>query len=435
MKISTVENTVFLMQAITRTALFVILLFSPIVSNAEPEVEVMHWWNRGGDLRAMQVIRDEFEHRGGIWFDVAGDDSIDVLNTAVSRMIKGYAPTLVQWNSAWEVTEIRNLGLLNTLNMETSNYLHNAFIDNVLDMIMVNGEIVAIPVNVHSENWLWYKPDNLPDNGPRVMADWKAFLEFAESLAETGKIALAVGDTPRQQRALFNNVLLGVAGQDLFQRIYYDLDVGALSTKGFSQALATYAKLREYSHSFGEGRWDQQLAAVAANKAFTVNMGDWAKGEFRNLGLKLGRDYDCAPAPGTGDHIVLVIDAFVLGQVSEKNEKQGQQLFMDVVTNPVVSETFNYLKGSLSPLREIDTEGLDKCSQVAHTILKTRGKAIKPHASIGDRGFLADIDHLISELWTGCMVSTEWTTDFSTLLKREKMKRISKSNFSQHVVE
>lgn len=415
----------------TSFASIVLLLSSiPLPGNAQTEIEVMHWWSRGGEKRAMQVLRDEFELRGGTWYDVPGENSISVLNTAVSRMAKGYAPTLVQWNSSWEVSQIRNLGLLNHLDQESASFLRSAFIDNVLDMIMVNGEIVAIPVNVHSENWLWYKPASLADHGQTALSNWSEFLDFAQTLSESGQVAIAVGNQPHQQRTLFNNVLLGVAGQDIFQRIYNNLDISALKTTEFQQAVNIYTKLKKYSHSFGDGRWEQQLAAVAASKAFTVSMGDWAKGEFRNLGLKLGRDYDCAPAPGTADNIVLVIDAFVLGQVSNNSEKLGQQLFMDVVTDPVVSETFNYLKGSLSPLRETDSRGLDKCSSVAHNTLNKRGKAIKPHASIGDRGFITSMDHLIARLWSGNSTSTGWITEFSQLIEQEKIKRASNSQFS-----
>ena len=71
----------------TSFASIVLLLSSiPLPGNAQTEIEVMHWWSRGGEKRAMQVLRDEFELRGGTWYDVPGENSISVLNTAVSRM-------------------------------------------------------------------------------------------------------------------------------------------------------------------------------------------------------------------------------------------------------------------------------------------------------------------------------------------------------------
>lgn len=407
---------------------FIILwsVFLPVYSaHAEPQIEVMHWWNRGGESRAMQVLKDEFEHRGGTWFDVAGEDQITVLNSAVSRMAKGYAPTLVQWNSGWEVSQIRELGLLNSIEPAVLQSLDNHFIDNVMDMVMVNGELVAIPVNVHSENWFWYKPKNFPEDTKNAMRSWPEFLEYANDRSQQEVVALAVGDEPWQRRILFNNILLGVADQSLFQRIYNDLDTTALDDAKFIEAIDTFKKTQRFTHSFGDGRWDQQIAAVAANKALATTMGDWAKGEFRNMGLKLGRDYDCIPAPGTSENIMLVMDVFALGQVTNSQEQLGQKLFLEIVTDRAVSEAFNYLKGSLSPLRDTDISTLDKCNKIAYQTLDKRGAAIKPHASIGDRGFLALIDHQIMQLWSEDSNTIDWVAQFKQLLQEEHDKRLA----------
>jgi len=412
--------------------IIVLSAFSPVhYAHAEPQVEVMHWWERGSESRAMQVLRDEFELRGGTWFDVSGEDQITVLNSAVSRMAKGYAPTLVQWNSGWEVSQIRELGLLNSINPKVLNSLENQFIDNVMDMVMVNEELVAIPVNVHSENWFWYNPKNFPENTKSAMHSWSEFLEYANDRSQQEVVALAVGDEPWQRRILFNNILLGVADQALFQKIYNDLDTTALNNSKFYEAVDTFRKIQRFSHSFGDGRWDQQVAAVASNKALVVTMGDWAKGEFRNIGLKLGSDYDCVPAPGTSENIILVMDVFALGQVTDVNEQLGQKLFLDVVTDHAVSEAFNYLKGSLSPLRDIDISTLDKCNKIAYQILNRRGKAIKPHASIGDRGFLALIDHHITQLWSEDTKTIDWIAQFKQLLQEENNKRMANNHVAQ----
>lgn len=394
-----------------------------LAAHAEPQIEVMHWWSRGGESRAMQVLKDEFELRGGTWYDVAGDDQISVLNRAVSRMAKGYAPSLVQWNSGWEVSQIRKLGLLNHIDPKVIDSLENQFTSNVMDMVMVDGELVAIPVNVHSENWFWFKPKNFHQNAENVMRSWPEFLKFAQKRHEEGVVTLAIGDEPWQRRILFNNILLGFAGQTLFQEVYNDLNPSSLVDMRFSQAVQTFKQLKTYSHSFGKGQWEQQIAAVASNKALVATTGDWAKGEFRNIGLQLGRDYDCVPSPGTSSNIILAMDVFALGQVNNPAEQQGQELFLDVVTDRAVSETFNYLKGSLSSLSGTDVSTLDQCSQIAYKTLETRGKAIKPHASIGDRGFLARIDHLITQLWAEDIPTDQWVTAFQTLLQEERDKR------------
>jgi len=401
-----------------------ILACQPGVLSAAPEVEVLHWWYRGGESRAMRVLKDEFEDRGGVWHNVTEESSNEVLNTAVSRMAKGYAPTLIQWNSAWEVEQIHNLGMLNNVDSSMLSNLQNTLIDNVLDMIVVDDKIIAVPVNVHSENWLWFKPEFDETLSNAVLSDWGEFLAYAQKLKSQGKVAIAVGNEPWQQRILFNNILLGIAGQEIYERIYTNLDSAAMVTDQFVEAVRVFSELKKYSQSFGDGRWDQQIAAVAANRALTVSMGDWAKGEFKNLGLRLGRDYDCVRTPGTSDNILLVMDVFVLGQVSTPEEKQGQKLFIDVVTDPDVSETFNYLKGSLSPLREINVASLDSCNQKAYNTLNKKGSAIKPYASVGDRGLLTQIDGLLALLWSENPDIGNWISEFAQVIETENKKRV-----------
>jgi len=409
--------------SVSSALLLVLVALASLQARAEPVVEVMHWMYRGSDARAMRVLIDEFESQGGVWHNVAGERSVDILNSAVSRMAKGYAPTLVQWNSAWEVAQIRNLGLLNNVDEDLAQSLENTLIDNVLDMVTVDGEIVAVPINVHSENWLWYRTHNDSPIPPSVFSDWVEFLGYAQDLYADDKYALAVGNEPWQIRTLFNNVLLGVTDQEIYERVYKDFDTSVFEEEKFLGALQIFTSLKKFSMSFGEGMWHQQVAAVAAHRAAALVTGDWAKGEFKKLGLKLGRDYECVPAPGTSENIVLAIDVFVMGQVTSADEKQGQKLFVDVVTNPNVSETFNYLKGSLPPIREIDVDALDRCNQRAYTTLNERGKAIQPYANTGDRGLLANMDHLISQLWDGDLEIYDWIEEFSFLMDAERHKR------------
>jgi len=408
-----------------------VVLLAPATVHAEPEylktpeIEIMHWWHRSGEARAMRVLRDEFEARGGVWHDVSGLNSEEVLNQAVSRMAKGYAPTLVQWNSAWEIEQIRRLGLLNKAEPEMNEFLKNSLIENLVDMISVDGEIVAVPTNVHSENWLWYRTDRQQYTDPTIFHDWSRLL--SEGMQNVNKdvptYVLAVGDEPWQQRSLFNNVLLGISGKEQYERLYQHLDVSVLREEKFRETADTFKQLSQYSRSFGNGTWDQQVAAVAGDKALAVVLGDFAIGEFKNLGLRYGKDFDCVPAPGTEDHILLAMDFFVFGQVLTESERKGQELFIKVVTDPLTNETFNYLKGSLPPLKDIDEYALDHCNQLAYSTLNQKGSAIRPYASAGDRGFLTQIDLAINKLWSTDIDISDWIDEFESIFIEERAKR------------
>lgn len=377
-----------------------LVLFQSASAVASPEAEIMHWWSRGGDYAALQVFRAEFEGRGGIWHDTITEGSIETLNNAVSRMSKGYAPTFVLWNSGWEVTEISRLGLLDPItDSVTLNKIRGSILDSVLGIVSVDEQIVAIPVNVHSENWLWHLRDAVEPGDAELFGTWQQFLAFAKQKKEADEIVIAVGDEPWQQRLLFNNVLLGVAGQSLYQAFYTRRDINALEDPAFAEALDVFRQLKAFSRSFKEGRWDQQIAAVADGRALTISMGDWAKGEFQNLGIDIGSKLACVPAPGTANKLILVIDVFVRGRVDNKEEGEGQSHFIDIVTDPAVNQRFNSLKGSLPPLKHLDQSTLDDCGRIAYTALQQQTQVIEPFANYGHREALSKIEYLIGKLW------------------------------------
>ena len=404
--------------------LFFALTMLPSSVLPAPELEVMHWWYRGGDNKAMHVLKNEFTRRGGIWYDVPHENAVETLNSAVSRITKGYSPTLVQWNSGWEVEQFHELGLLNSIT-ETSqlHLIEQRMIDSVLDIVTVDGKLVAIPVTLHSENWAWYRPDSTLNKNSGVFNSWSNFLEYAKQVLNDGGTAMAVGAEPWQRRILFNNVLLGVAGKEFYTRFYQSLDASVVDEPKFAEVLRIFEQLDTFAVSFGEGRWEQQIAAVAADKAKTVFMGDWAKGEFRNIGLKLGRGYTCTPAPSTSGSLIPVMDVFVLGKVNNDQERQGQSLFLDVVTDPATSEAFNYLKGSLPPLSGIDELGLDPCNRISYRALKNKDSLLSPFAGHGDRAFLSSIEQTIFQLWELELSLSEQLQRFKDLVHFEQKRR------------
>ena len=373
--------------------------FLPQVVLAAPEAEVVHWWYRGGDREAVNILRDEFESRGGTWFDSSSSDMVAALDGAVSRMAKGYSPTLIQWNAGWEVNQFYKLGLLRSIEKpELDAHLRAKLLDSVVDNVSVDDRIVALPVNIHSENWVWLRRQQ-DAAAPKELGDWDQVFDYAKTIHSRDGVAIAMGADPWQRRLLFNSILVGALGAERYVRLYSDLDVQILNTNAFDHALNTFVDLQEYASMFGEGRWDQQVAAIASGEAQMVFMGDWAKGEFENLGLELDREFECRPVPTTANHLMLVIDAFVLGSVDFPSERQGQDLFIQVVTDEVTSVNFNRLKGSLPPLKNIDIQSMDSCNQIAHTALRDPEKVIPSFSSFGDRGFLGRLERIMSDLW------------------------------------
>ena len=89
-----------------------------------PEIEVVHWWYKGGDANALEMIVNEFMLRGGQWDNAPESSFADTRESVVSRMAKGYPPTAIQWIAGVESRQFAELGLLNPVRSAAVSYTH-----------------------------------------------------------------------------------------------------------------------------------------------------------------------------------------------------------------------------------------------------------------------------------------------------------------------
>ncbi|HEX8373595.1 MAG TPA: ABC transporter substrate-binding protein, partial [Geminicoccaceae bacterium] len=163
-----------------------------------------------------------------------------------------------------------------------------------------DGKFYAVPVNIHGQNWLFYNMKVFADAGVEPPKTWPELLEVGAKLKAKGVIPLALGGQPTWERGLFSAALVGHGGPELFRKVYGDRDQASVRGAEFREVAELYGKLRGLVDPASPGRnWNDATGLVITNKAGMQFMGDWAKGEFSNAGKIPGRDYICAPAPGT----------------------------------------------------------------------------------------------------------------------------------------
>ena len=367
----------------------------------DPEIEVVHWWYKGGDANALEMIVNEFILRGGHWDNAPEPSFADTRESVVSRMAKGYPPTAIQWNAGVESRQFAELGLLNPVaSPEAADKLLRTYHPAVLEEITIDGKLYAIPVNLHRENWMWVANNIFESNDEiDIPTTWLDIIATGEYLLEQEQFPIALGSEIWQRRILFNDVLLGVMGRQAYRRFYQLKDPTILDTDGFRTVVKIYRQLQPYTHSFGNGSWHAQVEAIANEKAALLFMGDWASGEFRNQQSVLGVDFECRPAPGNEDHLLPVIDVFLLGRLTERADILGQHLLIDTLVDRDTISAFNELKGSVPPFNSFDQQNFDVCRQQVADLLLNDDSVVTPFASAGDGEFTAKIETAIVNLW------------------------------------
>ncbi|WP_127901859.1 ABC transporter substrate-binding protein [Solirhodobacter olei] len=342
-------------------------------ASAAKKAEVIHWWTSGGEHAAVMQFEKAFDAQGGKWVDaaVAGGGGDAARTDGINRIIGGNPPTAMQFNTGKQFDELVSNGLLRNLDPLAAKYGWKKVINPVvLSAVTRNGHMYAVPVNIHSNTWLWYSNEALKKAGVEPPKTWDDLFTDMDALKKQGLIPLAQSGDAWTQVLTFFNVLVGEGGKDLYLKVIKDRDVAAVKSPEFLKVAETFGKLRNYVDNGMQGRqWNQAIALVINNKAGFNFMGDWAKGEITHDGKVPGKDVGCIA--GLGHHVYWIGgDVFVFPKVKSKAEQSAQDLLAKVMLEPKVQVAFNDKKGSVPVRTDVSTAGMDACAQQGIALLQ-----------------------------------------------------------------
>ena len=349
---------------INKTLLTLSLLAASTFSQAG-EVEVLHWWTAGGEAKSAAVLKEMIEEQGHTWkdFAVAGGGCESAMTVLKTRAVSGNPPSAAQIKGH-DIQEWGGLGFLTSLDATAKQEQWDELLPEVVTKVMKwDGEYVAVPVNVHRVNWLWANPVVVEKSGVTVPTTLDEFFVAADKIKAAGFIPLAHGGQPWQDATVFEAVALDVLGSEDYNKAFVDLDMEVLSGDKMVEVFTKFKKMRDYIDSNSPGRdWNVATSMVINGEAAMQIMGDWAKGEFTAAGKVPGKDYICAPAPGTDGQFTFNIDSFAFFELSDKENQKAQQDLAKTILTKDFQEVFNLNKGSIPVRLDMDMSKFDQCA-------------------------------------------------------------------------
>ncbi|MFM2598877.1 ABC transporter substrate-binding protein [Vibrio fortis] len=349
---------------INKTLLTLSLLAASTFSQAG-EVEVLHWWTAGGEAKSAAVLKEMIEEQSHTWkdFAVAGGGGESAMTVLKTRAVSGNPPSAAQIKGH-DIQEWGGLGFLTSLDATAKQEKWDDLLPAVVTKVMKwDGEYVAVPVNVHRVNWLWANPEVLEKSGVTVPTTLDEFFVAADKIKAAGFIPLAHGGQPWQDATVFEAVALDVLGSEDYNKAFVDLDMDVLSGDKMVEVFTKFKKMRDYIDSNSPGRdWNVATSMVINGEAAMQIMGDWAKGEFTAAGKVPGKDYICAPAPGTDGQFTFNIDSFAFFELGDKENQKAQQDLAKTILTKDFQEVFNLNKGSIPVRLDMDMSKFDQCA-------------------------------------------------------------------------
>jgi glucose/mannose transport system substrate-binding protein len=395
------------------SAVLATLMLSSSVLAADLTAEVMHPWTSGGEAAAAKVFADQYEAAGGTWVDnaIAGNDA--QLAASISSIMGGTPPTATHFNTGKPFEELVSAGMLRDVEaIATEEHWRDVLPQAIIDAITADGKIMAVPVNLQTENWLWYSKEVFEKSGvAEVPKTWPEFFAAADKIRAAGYVPMAHGSNSFWDRFLFQKVLVSVAGPELYLKVLADRDPAALKDPKVVEAFETLGKLRGYVDAGSPGRlWNDATNMVITNKAGFQIMGDWAKGEFAAAGMTPGVDYGCSLFPGE-EMVVMSGDIFVLPKIDDPDQTAAQDLLAHVLFAKDTQLQFNIKKGS-NPIRnDVDVSSMDACAQHAAAVQAEPGHLVPNPQFLMSNDMLGAMADVITKFWnTPSMTPAEFAT-------------------------
>lgn len=345
-------------------------------------VEIFSWWTAPGEAEALQVLMDLHKQRrkGARIINAATDPQttsggVEAKVVLQERLEAGEPPDSFQ-TDAFELKDGYLAETPNLLRPLDDLFAEEALADDIvpelLDSVTVDGRLMAVPVNVHRENALFYNKTLFSQHDlepPKTMAD---FLGVCAKLKSAGVVPLAISTSESWIISkVFVAIALGTLGRDLFVEYFVDkrplreADMARV-TDVLDEILTEYIDVEGAAvEGFG---WTQAADALHEDRAAMFIHGDWAKGYLTHLGWTPGVDFGVVATPDSGGAFLFGTDVFA---VPEGAPHQVEALdWLRTVGSPDGQIAFNALKGS-SPIRlSLDDSELDPMAKETYADLK-----------------------------------------------------------------
>lgn len=373
------------------------------------DLEVTHWWTSGGEAAAVAEFAKAFDATGNKWVDgaIAGSGGT-ARPIMISRITGGDPMGATQFNHGRQAEELVEAGLMRDLSdvAAEGNWTEVVRPSSLLDSCTLDGKIYCVPVNIHSQQWLWLNNKVFEDNGLAVPTNWDEYVAAAPKLEEAGIVPLAMGQQPWQTTLAFQTLLTALSGPDAYNKIFGGKDADLAGGEEMAKVFQAAATARDMAKNSNVQNWNDATNMVITGKAAGQIMGDWAQGEFQVASQVAGEDYTCLPGLGVNEVIMTGGDAFYFPKVDDPAITEAQGELAKVMLSPETQVAFNLKKGSLPVRGDVDLNAANDCMKKGLDIL-AKGNIIQSPDQLMSADSLTQVNDLFVEFFNNPSMSAE----------------------------
>jgi glucose/mannose transport system substrate-binding protein len=341
---------------------------------AEVQVELFSWWIALSEADALQTLIDlhTAEYPKEKIVNAAVESGAKAKEILAQRLDADQPPDIYQEN-AYNIgafLEKNPGGLVSLSDFFAAEGLLDVVVPEVIENVTFDGEIMAMPVNIHRENALIYNKKLFADLDLEVPKTLEELLAVCEALKAEGITPIAASHQGWILRMIFNALASASMGPAAYKGFFLgDDEIDEAAMRGafdlLDDILTNYVNDSASDPDFG---WTDAADLLLEEKAAMFIHGDWAKGYLQGLGWEPGVGFGVVGMPGASDFFLYGVDVFAL--LTGGPEPEASKHFLRTVASKAGQTAFNKLKGS-SPIRfDVDADELDPVAQATLEDLK-----------------------------------------------------------------
>jgi glucose/mannose transport system substrate-binding protein len=230
------------------------------------EVQMLHWWTSGGEAAALSTIKDALAKQGFGWKDVpvAGGGGGAAMTTLKAMVAAGNPPTASQILGYYALDYAEGGKLADISDLAAKGDWAKVIPTALQKFTTVNGKWGAVPVNIHSVNWIWVNKAVMEKIGGSEPKNFDELIALLDKAKKAGVIPLALGGQPWQEATMFDSVVASTGGVDFYKKAFVDLDESALKSDTMKKSFDNLVQLLNHVVPNDAGR-DMHLASAMVN--------------------------------------------------------------------------------------------------------------------------------------------------------------------------
>ena len=372
-------------------------------ASASRDLTVYHWWTAGGEYQAMQKIESDFSaaYPAILIHDnpTVGGGGITLKTVVQGKLAANMPPDTFQSLAGGELRAYVDGGYLDNVDdIWAAQDLDRKYPSVLGQMVTFNGHKMAIPVNIHRANWLFYNVSIFKTYGLRPPRDVDELITDCQILSLRHITPIGLGTRDKWTAVfLFDTVLLSVAGPDAYEKFYTGL-LDPQTDPRIKTAFEKFGELVSYvDPDHGNYTWSDMPTRLGSGQVAMMVLGDFAAPLLTAAGYGEGTDWEAAGFPQKpSETFLMVIDTF-----TRPKGIAHPDATTDWLTNLVSEKTqadFTILKGSIAANQDVPVSTYpDSLHQYASAAFKTLRKVPSSiHGALAPLPFLDEWQDLLT---------------------------------------